>query len=116
GEGLLERVRSVAPDGVDAVLDASGRGEIPLSIELTGDPERVLTLVAFDAADSGIQLHVGGAGGDLGDALRALVALIVQRRVTPSVSWTFPLTEVAQALRASREGHVNGKIVVLPKP
>jgi len=115
GEGLLERVRSVAPDGVDAVLDASGRGEIPLSIELTGDPERVLTLVAFDAADSGIQLHVGGAGGDLGDALRALVALIVQRRVTPSVSWTFPLTEVAQALRASREGHVNGKIVVLPK-
>lgn len=63
GDGLLERVRAVAPEGVDAVLDASGRGEIPLSIALTGDPARVLTLVAFDAADSGIQVHTGGAEG-----------------------------------------------------
>jgi NADPH:quinone reductase-like Zn-dependent oxidoreductase len=116
GEGLLERVRSVAPDGVDAVLDASGRGEIPLSIELTGNPERVLTLVAFDAAESGIQIHVGGAGSDRGDALRELVALTEERRVTVAVSKTYPLAEAAQALRASREGHVNGKIVVLPKP
>jgi NADPH:quinone reductase-like Zn-dependent oxidoreductase len=116
GDGLLERVRTVAPDGVDAVLDASGRGEIPLSIELTGNPQRVLTLVAFDAAESGIQIHVGGAGSDLGDALRDLVALIQERRITPSVSQAYPLAEVAQALRASREGHLNGKIVVLPKP
>ena len=40
GDGLLVRVRAVAPDGVDAVLDASGRGEIPLSIELAGGPDR----------------------------------------------------------------------------
>ena len=116
GEGLLERVRQAAPDGVDAVLDASGRGEIPLSIELTGNPERVLTLVAFDAAESGIQLHAGGAGDDLGDALRELVALTEQRRVATAVSQTYPLGELAQALRASREGHLNGKIVILPKP
>jgi NADPH:quinone reductase-like Zn-dependent oxidoreductase len=115
GEGLLERVRSVAPDGVDAVLDASGRGEIPLSIELTGNPKRVLTLVAFDAAETGIQLHVGGAGSDLGDALRELVALTVEQQVTIPVLQTYPLAEVAQALRVSREGHVTGKIVVLPK-
>ena len=116
GEGLLERVRSVAPDGVDAVLDASGRGEIPLSIELTGNPKRVLTLVAFDAAETGIQLHVGGAGSDLGDALRELVALTVEQQVTVPVLQTYPLAEIAQALRVSREGHVTGKIVVLPKP
>jgi NADPH:quinone reductase-like Zn-dependent oxidoreductase len=30
GDGWAQRVGSVAPDGVDAVLDASGRGEIPL--------------------------------------------------------------------------------------
>ena len=40
GEGLADRVRAIAPGGVDAVLDASGRGEIPLSIELAGGPER----------------------------------------------------------------------------
>jgi NADPH:quinone reductase-like Zn-dependent oxidoreductase len=43
GEGLGERVRSLSPNGIDAVLDASGHGEIPVSIELAGGPERVLS-------------------------------------------------------------------------
>jgi hypothetical protein len=47
------------------VLDALGRGEIPLSIELAGGPERVLTLAAFDAADTGIRIHVDGPGANL---------------------------------------------------
>lgn len=38
GPGLVERVRAVSPRGVDAVLDASGRGEIPDSIELMRRP------------------------------------------------------------------------------
>jgi NADPH:quinone reductase-like Zn-dependent oxidoreductase len=114
GDGLLERVRSMAPQGVDAVLDASGRGEIPLSIELTKDPERVLTLVAVDAADTGIQIVVGGPGGDLGDALREIVALLQQGRLTVPIRHAYPLAEIAAALKVSHAGHVAGKIVVLP--
>jgi NADPH:quinone reductase-like Zn-dependent oxidoreductase len=114
GDGLEQRVRSVAPDGVDAVLDASGRGEIPLSIQLTGDPHRVLTLVAFDAADTGIQINVGGAGNDLGPALRELVGLLEQRRLTVPIWRTYPLAQAAAALDASGAGHLNGKIVLLP--
>jgi NADPH:quinone reductase-like Zn-dependent oxidoreductase len=64
GDGLLKRVCAVAPHGVDAVLDASGRGEIPLSIELVGGPSRVLTLVAFEAADTGIKIFVGASEDD----------------------------------------------------
>jgi NADPH:quinone reductase-like Zn-dependent oxidoreductase len=60
GDGLLERVLSTASQGVDAVLDASGWGELPISIKLTRGPDRVLTLVAFDAAATGIQIHVDG--------------------------------------------------------
>ena len=114
GDGLLERVRSVAPQDVYAVLDASGRGEIPVSIQLTGTPERVLTLVAFDAAETGIQIHIGGGGSDLGDALHEIVGLIEQRRLTVSISRTFPLVEIASALKTSGAGHVTGKIVILP--
>jgi NADPH:quinone reductase-like Zn-dependent oxidoreductase len=113
GDGLAERVRSVAPQGIDAVLDASGRGEIPVSLELTGTPERVLTLVAFDAADTGIKVHVDGAGSYLGEALREIVRLIERRQLTVSISRTFPLTEIAAAFKLSREEHVAGKIVVL---
>ena len=114
GDGLLERVRSLAPQGVDAVLDASGRGEIPLSIELTGNPERVLTLVALDAADTGIQVLIGGAGADLGDGLRALVTLLERGRLTVPIWHAYPLAEIATALKESSAGHITGKIVVLP--
>jgi NADPH:quinone reductase-like Zn-dependent oxidoreductase len=114
GDGLLERVRAVAPHGVDAVLDASGRGEIPLSIELAGGPDRVLTLVAFDAADTGIQVFVGATEDDWGPALREIVSLLEQRRLTVPIWRTFPLAETASALNTSSAGHLNGKIVVLP--
>ena len=114
GDGLLERVRAVAPDGVDAVLDASGRGEIPLSIELAGGPERVLTLVAFDSADTGIQIFAGGTGDDRGPALREIVSLIERGLLTVPIWRAFPLDETAAALEASSAGHLRGKIVVLP--
>ncbi|WNG85584.1 NADP-dependent oxidoreductase [Mycobacterium sp. ITM-2016-00317] len=114
GDGLADRVRALAPAGVDAVLDASGRGEIPLSIELAGGPERVLTLVAFDAADTGIQIFAGGTGDDRGPALQEIVALISQEQLTVPIWRAFPLDETAAALEASSAGHLRGKIVVLP--
>jgi NADPH:quinone reductase-like Zn-dependent oxidoreductase len=114
GDGLLDRVRAIAPDGVDAVLDASGRGEIPVSIELAGGPERVLTLVAFDAADTGIQIFAGGTGDDRGPALREIVSLIAKGSLTVPIWRAFPLDETAAALEASSAGHLRGKIVVLP--
>jgi NADPH:quinone reductase-like Zn-dependent oxidoreductase len=113
GDGLLERVLSIAPQGVDAVLDASGRGEIPISIKLAGGPDRVLTLVAFDAAATGIQIYVGGPGNDPRPALREIVSLIQQQRLRVPIR-TFPLSQTAAALDASITGHLNGKIVVLP--
>jgi NADPH:quinone reductase-like Zn-dependent oxidoreductase len=114
GDGLLQRVLSIAPQGVDAVLDASGRGEIPTSIQLAGGPGRVLTLAAFDAAASGIHIHVDGAGNDPRPALREIVALIEQRRLRVPIWRTFPLAQTAAALDASNAGHLNGKIVVQP--
>jgi NADPH:quinone reductase-like Zn-dependent oxidoreductase len=114
GDGLLERVLSIAPQGVDAVLDASGRGEIPISIKLAGGPDRVLTLVAFDAAATGIQIHVSGPGNDPRPALREIVSLIRQQRLRVPIWRTFPLSQTAAALDASNTGHLNGKIVVLP--
>ncbi|MDH6627711.1 NADPH:quinone reductase-like Zn-dependent oxidoreductase [Streptomyces sp. LBL] len=113
-EGLADRVRAIAPDGVDAVLDASGHGEIPMSIDLAGGPERVLTLLAFDAADLGIQVHTDGPRGNTVRALHDILALIEEGRLQVPVWRTFPLTEAAAALDLSRTGHVGGKIVLLP--
>jgi NADPH:quinone reductase-like Zn-dependent oxidoreductase len=114
GPGLADRVRTIAPEGVDAVIDASGRGEIPLSIELAGGPERVLTLLAFDAADTGIRIHVDGPGANLVPALNAILGLIEDGRLQVPIERTYPLTEAAAALNASQTGHVSGKLVLVP--
>ncbi|MFJ8113659.1 NADP-dependent oxidoreductase [Streptomyces sp. NPDC096132] len=113
GEGLVERVRAAAPNGVDAVLDTSGRGEIPDSIELAGGPDRVLTIAAFDAADTGIQIYSGVAAD--GRVLRALLNLIEEGSLHVPISRTYGLSEAAAALDASQTGHVSGKIVILPE-
>lgn len=114
GDGLVNRVRAIAPTGVNAVLDASGRGEIPASIELAGGPERVLTLVAFDAAASGIQIFVGGTDDARGPALRGIVPLIESGKLTVPIWRTYALADTAEALRTSATGHLHGKIVVVP--
>ncbi|KIF66015.1 NADPH:quinone reductase [Streptomyces sp. AcH 505] len=114
GKGLVDRVRAISPHGVDAVLDTSGRGEIPDSIELAGGPTRVLSLVAFDAASTGIQIHMTepGAGGP--EALGEILALIEAGRLRMPIAGTYRLDEVAAALAVSQSGHLSGKLVVLP--
>ena len=102
GDGWAERVREVAPDGVDAVLDASGRsGELPLSVELAGGPERVLTIAAFQDVPEGVMVHQGGGAGDTGRALREVVPLVAEGRVDLPIAKTFPLEEAAEALEQS---------------
>ncbi|MGW6504731.1 NADP-dependent oxidoreductase [Nonomuraea angiospora] len=114
GKGLVERVRGISPQGVDAVLDASGRGEIPDSIELAGGPERVLSLVAFDAAGSGIQIHMTEPGAGGSQALGDILALIKAGRLRVPIQRTYSLGEVTAALEVSQSGHLGGKLVLLP--
>jgi NADPH:quinone reductase-like Zn-dependent oxidoreductase len=114
GEGLAERVRAIAPQGVDAVLDASGRGEIPVSIELAGGPARVLTLVAFDAGDTGIHIYQGEREQVGIQGLQEVVNLIAQGEFQVPLWRAYALEQAAAALDVSRSGHVGGKIVLLP--
>lgn len=44
-------MRAAAPQGVDAVFDAAGKGALPASIELRGGTaERIITIADVDAA------------------------------------------------------------------
>jgi len=115
GDGLAARVRALSPDGVDAVLDASGRGELAESVELAGGNQRVLTIAGFEeAARLGVQAHFGGGGSDTPRALGELLAQIDAGRLVVPIARTYPLAEAGEALRASEAGHVRGKLVLLP--
>ncbi len=110
GEGLADRLREIAPDGVDGAVDTAGRGSVRDLVALTGDPGRVVTIADFGAAVLGVQVTSGGGGGAA--RLAEVGALVVQGRLEMPVEAVYPLEQVAEAYRRSREGHVRGKLVL----
>ncbi|CAM5628714.1 NADP-dependent oxidoreductase [Streptomyces narbonensis] len=120
GEGLAERVRAAAPDGVHAVFDAAGHGVLPVAIELLGgegaaDKRRIATIAATDAAEHGIAFSGVTAAPDVVRAgLTAQVRQAVEGTLTVRIADTLPLKEAARAQELSESGHMRGKLVLLP--
>ncbi|MEU6619594.1 NADP-dependent oxidoreductase [Streptomyces litmocidini] len=119
GDGLADRVRAAAPEGVDAVFDAAGHGVLPVAVELLGGgdaaKERIVTIAATDAEEHGIVFS--GVTGDPDDVRRGLVSqarLAAEGALTVRLAETLPLKEAARAQEASESGHVRGKIVLIP--
>ncbi|MFE5295044.1 NADP-dependent oxidoreductase [Streptomyces sp. NPDC056632] len=116
GEGLGDRVRAAAPQGVDAVFDAAGHDTLPVSIELLGgETSRIVTIAATDAAEHGIVFSgVTVEAATAREWLTGLAALAVDGRLRLDIADTLPLKEAARAQELSEAGHVRGKLVLLP--
>lgn len=120
GPGLADRVRELAPDGVDAAIDAIGSDEaIDVSLELVSDPARIVSITAFGRAGDGITLIGGGPGADPGPALRNAARLELARlaeagELSVTVAKTYPLADAADALRDSQAAGTRGKLIVVP--
>jgi NADPH:quinone reductase len=121
GDGLIDRVRALAPEGVDVAIDLVGTDEaLDTSIELVPDRDRVLTIAGFRRApDLGIHLIGNGPGADPGHEVRRrgraeVMRLLADGTIDIPVERTYSLDEVADAHRASIEGHSRGKLVVVP--
>jgi NADPH:quinone reductase-like Zn-dependent oxidoreductase len=114
GDGLVERVRELAPDGVDAALDAAGGGALPALVELAGGPEHVVTIADYQGAEQTGATFSGGMGtGRAVHALKEIREPIEGGRFSLPVAQTFPLEQIAEAHRLSETGHVRGKLVLL---
>lgn len=110
GVGLVERVRALAPRGIDAALDIAGSGVIPELIELTGDASKVLSIADFSAPELGAQVSTGGTGAAA--AFAEAARLFSAGKLSIPVEKTFPLEKAAQAHAVSAAGHAAGRIVV----
>jgi NADPH:quinone reductase-like Zn-dependent oxidoreductase len=113
GEGLADRVRALAPLGVDAVFDTIGGDTLKLSANLLAPEGRLASIVDTGVRELGgryvyvrpdaLDLHVLGELADQGE-----IAVHVDR--------TFPLEQAANAHRLNAGGRTRGKIVVTVDP
>ena len=113
GDSMADRVRALAPEGVDLVLDVAGSGVLPELIELAGGAEHVVTIADFAGAR---QYGVRFSRGDSGRATYALAQvaeLVASGRFSLPVGQAFPLADVAEAHRVGESGTVRGKLVLL---
>ena len=113
GEGMAGRVRTLAPDGVDAALDVAGSGVLPELIDLAGGPQNVVTLADFDGAKQHEVRFSNGFQGHAFHALAEIGPLIEAGRFWLPVERTYPLDEISKAHRLSEHGHVRGRLVLV---
>ncbi|MFJ8504115.1 NADP-dependent oxidoreductase [Streptomyces avermitilis] len=110
GPELAERVRAVAPGGVDAVFDLVGGEVLEAAATLLTDRTKLIT-----GADRETVARLGGAPvarARTAAVLDAVAALAVGGELKPYVTRTFPLELAAEALRTVEEGHARGKVVI----
>ncbi|EHK88139.1 NADP-dependent oxidoreductase [Saccharomonospora azurea] len=109
GEGLVERVRSLVPNGVDAVVDCVGGESIDASREVLSDFSRLVSVVDPRAEElGGATMWVRPNAADLTELAR--LADAGELRVF--VDRVLPLEQAAEAWRLSMEGRTRGKIVL----
>lgn len=110
GPGLTGRVRALAPAGVDAALDAAGRGALEASVEMIEDRSRIGTIIDFDVAG---RLGVRAIRSQRSATrLAALVDLFRQGKLRVHIRQAFPLHRAADAHRLVETGHGRGKVVL----
>ncbi|MFH8593171.1 NADP-dependent oxidoreductase [Streptomyces rimosus] len=109
GEGWVERVRELGR--VDAALDLAGSGVIRELIELTGDPQKVVSIADLGAPELGVRFS--GVTGNVPQALAEAVDLISRGKLHIPVEKSYPLAEAAAAHIDSRAGHSRGRRVIV---
>ncbi|MEE6282013.1 NADP-dependent oxidoreductase [Georgenia sp. MJ170] len=107
GDGFAERVRQLAPEGVDLVIDLVGGQVLREAAPLATEPSRVVS-----AADSAVR-ELGGATRERNpEALAKITGVVQYGLVDPHVTATYPLDRAGEAVAAVETGHAGGKVVV----
>ncbi|WP_432993261.1 NADP-dependent oxidoreductase [Dactylosporangium sp. CA-233914] len=114
GEGLADRLRTAAPDGIDAFIDLFGPQYVELALSLGIPRERVNTIIAFESAQRlGIKAE-GSQSASTVDVLAHMTALVADGTVEIPIAATYPLDDVAKAYDELDHRHTRGKIVLIP--
>lgn len=114
GDGLEDRIREAAPDGLTAFIDLYGPEYVRLAVELGVPRDRINTVIAASAAgEPGIKAE-GSMSGTSTEVLAEIAALAAAGSVQVSIAAAYPLEKVRDAFAELERGHTLGKIVLIP--
>ncbi|MBO2455715.1 NADP-dependent oxidoreductase [Actinomadura barringtoniae] len=108
GDGVVERIKQAAPDGVTAVADFVG-GQLETTLAVLAQGGRHVSIAdptVEQKAASGHWIWVRPDGAKL--------AGLVELPLKVEVAGTFTLEKAGEAFDASREGHTRGKLIITP--
>jgi len=111
GADLAERLRETR---IDAFIDAHGGGYVKLAVELGVPRSRIQTIIDFTAVrEYGVKAEGSNAARNA-SVLAELATLIASGDLEVPIAATFPLDQVQAAFSLLGQGHIRGKIVLLP--
>jgi NADPH:quinone reductase-like Zn-dependent oxidoreductase len=114
GDGQGDRIRAAADGGIDAFIDTFGGGYVDLAIDLGVAPQRINTIIDYDAVQRlGVQAQ-GTHAIATAELLAEITGLVADGSLEIPVARSFPLDQVREAFRELAERHTHGKIVLLP--
>jgi NADPH:quinone reductase len=108
---VVARVRALAPQGVDGVVDMVGGESLRTAAPLVRDPRKLVSVTDPAVAELGGRMVVRRL--DRADLERA-AALMVEGHLDPHVVATYPLAKAAEAMALVEDGHALGKVVLTP--
>jgi NADPH:quinone reductase-like Zn-dependent oxidoreductase len=115
GDGVVDRIREVTDGHVDAFIDTFGGGYVQLAVEELGiAPDRIDTIIDWDAAQRYGAKTEASAAGASADVLAELARLIDEGRLEVPIAKVYSLDDVRDAYRELEQRHTRGKIVLEP--
>jgi NADPH:quinone reductase-like Zn-dependent oxidoreductase len=114
GDGVGERVLEAGGGRLDALVDTYGSGYVDLAIELGVAPERIDTIIDYEAAARhGAKTDASQQGANVA-VMAELAGLIAEGKLEVPIANTYPLDQVRDAYRELEQRHTLGKIVLHP--
>ncbi len=114
GDGLADRLRAAAPNGIDAFIDLFGPEYVQLADDLGVKPDRIETIISREKAQELGTKAQGSVDASTTEVLSEMAELVASGQIEIPVAATYPLENVRDAFAALEQRHTHGKIVLIP--
>ncbi len=116
GDGLEDRLRKAAPNGIDAFVDLFGEGYVDLALRLGIDKERIDTIIDFPAVEKHHVKGEGSAQAGSADTLAYLADLVAWGEIVMPIAAIYPFASLHDAYEDLAKRKTHGKIVLAIAP